>query len=80
MFASGVQPAGKGNMTHTVTPVVKADSPQDGGKWAIYCEHMNANGEIFYTAVLQDTNKSRLAQWRNHSSEWCYECSNESEA
>jgi hypothetical protein len=53
------------------TPVELADCPEDGGKWAIYCEH---DGE---TSVLQDTNKRRLAQWRTETLVWCAYCQEE---
>lgn len=53
-----------------------AYSPEDGGKWAIYCEHFDAAGEVIGTGVLQDTNKSRLAQWRKASIDWCCYCQN----
>jgi hypothetical protein len=46
-----------------------ADCPEDGGKHAIYCEH--ADGR---TSVLQDTNKRRLMEWKNHPTEWCEIC------
>jgi hypothetical protein len=63
--------------THKVTsPVVLADSPEDGGKWAIYCEHI-VDGEIIGTSVVQDTNKRRLAEWQKHSDQWCCYCQEE---
>lgn len=62
--------------THKVTQVMPADSPDDGGKWAMYCEHTTADGDVF-TGVLQDTNKRRLSSWRNHSIDWCCYCQNE---
>jgi hypothetical protein len=58
----------------TVSPVVPADCPEDGGKWAIYCEHVDADGEIIGTGVVQDSNKRRLAPWRNHTLDWCCYC------
>jgi hypothetical protein len=58
------------------TGVVEADVPADGGKWAIYCEHFNADG-VIGTSVLQDTNKRRLAAWKNHSDQWCCYCQEE---
>lgn len=67
-------------MSSNVSQVELAETPEDGGKWAIYCEHTNAAGEISYTAILQDSNKKRLAQWRNYSTEWCAGCRTESEA
>lgn len=62
-------------MTHQVTPVMPAYSPEDGGKWALYCEHTTADGDCF-TGVVQDTNKRRLASWRRHSIDWCCYCQN----
>ena len=67
------------NTTHITSEVTLADCPEDGGKWAIYCEHMNNAGEIVGTSVVQDTNKKRLAQWAKHSTEWCCHCQEESE-
>jgi len=62
---------------HITSEVTLADCPEDGGKWAIYCEHTNAAGELIGTAVVQDTNKRRLAQWAKHSNEWCCFCQEE---
>lgn len=45
-----------------------ADCPEDGGKWAIYCEHEEG------TSVAQDTNKRRLSAWLAHPDEWCCYC------
>jgi hypothetical protein len=64
---------------HKVSEIEISESPEDGGKYVIYCEHTNSNGEIFYTAVLQDTNKKRLAKWRYFSEVWCDNCREESE-
>ncbi len=72
----------------TVTPrfvtrisgVVPADCPSDGGKWALYCDHMDeATGEWFNAGLIQDTNKKRLAAWASVKrgagyTEWCPEC------
>lgn len=49
-----------------------ADSPDDGGKWAIYCEHSNG-----VTGMLQDTNKRRLASWKREPLMWCCYCQEE---
>jgi hypothetical protein len=54
-----------------------ADCPEDGGKWAIYCEHTDSSGEIIGTGVVQDTNKRRLATWQKHSLDWCCYCQEE---
>lgn len=53
------------------TAVELADAPQDGGKWVIYCEHEDG------TALLQDTNKRRLAEWRTETIVWCCYCQEE---
>jgi len=53
------------------TPVELADCPDDGGKWAIYCEHAEA------TSVLQDTNRRRLNSWRTDTLTWCEYCQDE---
>lgn len=60
-----------------ISKVELADCPEDGGKWAIYCEHINHNGEIVYTAILQDTNKAMLNKFRKDSTEWCEFCRHE---
>jgi len=69
----------KGNhmTSKNVSKVQLADCSDDGGKWAIYCEHTDANGEPTFCGVLQDTNKQRLATWRNVSNEWCDMCIHE---
>lgn len=51
-----------------------ADVPEDGGKWAIYHEHYDHNGEIIYTAICQDSNKRRLAAWKQIPVDWCDLC------
>jgi len=51
-----------------------AECPGDGGKWAIYHEHLDGNGELIYTAIAQDTNKRRLAQWKRIPVDWCHLC------
>lgn len=61
-------------MTTKVIGPELADVPQDGGKWAIYHEHYDADGEITYTAVCQDTNKRRLAAWKRSPVDWCDLC------
>ena len=63
-----------GMTTYTTSQVQLADDPDDGGKWAIYCEHYDADGQIIGTGVVQDTNKRRLATWKNHSIDWCCYC------
>ena len=61
-------------MTGRVSAVELADAPQDGGKWAIYCEHEEG------TSILQDTNKRRLASWRSEPLVWCCYCQEERNA
>ena len=51
--------------TLMITDVVPAENPDDGGKWAILCQHLNQiSGEWFNGGIVQDTNKKRLAEWR----------------
>ncbi len=63
-----------------ITDVVIADCPNDGGKWAIICEHYDdASGEWLGAGIIQDTNKARLGEWRKAVrgagyTEWCPEC------
>jgi hypothetical protein len=64
-------------MRATVIGPEIADVPQDGGKWALYCEHLNDAGEVVGVGLLQDTNKRRLSEWRTHSREWCPYCQEE---
>ena len=45
-----------------------ADCPEDGGKWALYCEHENGVG------ILQDTNRNRISAWGSYSAAWCPLC------
>lgn len=54
-----------------------ADAPDDGGRWALYCEHIDDTGEVIGVGLLQDTNKRRLSEWRTHSREWCPYCQEE---
>lgn len=64
-------------MSHKVTAVELADCPEDGGKWAIYCEHYDAEGNLIESAILQDTNKKRLNGWRTETIVWCAVCQEE---
>ena len=50
-----------------------ADCPEDGGKWALHCEHL-VDGEWVSMSIIQDTNKRRLAEWKRSNAEWCCEC------
>lgn len=66
------------NTTHTTSQIELAGCAADGGKWVIYCDHFDADNNPIGTGLLQDTNKRRLAQWRNHSEQWCPLCQDES--
>lgn len=63
-----------------VSSVELADCPEDGGKWAIHCEHYDAEHDEWLSfAVLQDSNKRRLSEWRSAKyadglTKWCDEC------
>lgn len=48
--------------------LAESECPEDGGHWALYCEHLTGTG------VLQDTNKRRLAQWLKEPEGWCTFC------
>jgi hypothetical protein len=55
-----------------------ADCPEDGGKWALYCDHL-VDGEWVNAGLIQDTNKRRLAEHKSAKfcdglTEWCPEC------
>lgn len=66
-------------MNTKVSKVELADCPGDGGKWVIYCDHLDANGEVVDSGMLQDTNKARLAAWRKEPIVWCCYCQEEAE-
>lgn len=66
-------------MTSKVYGPELAEVPTDGGKWALVCEHLSPEGDIVGVGLLQDTNKQRLTQWRNHSDEWCPYCQEEAD-
>jgi hypothetical protein len=57
----------KGSFGSLVT-LELADVPEDGGKWALYCQHDQGVG------ILQDTNRNRLSAWGSDSSAWCPFC------
>jgi hypothetical protein len=57
----------KGSFGSQVT-LELAEVPEDGGKWALYCEHENGVG------ILQDTNRNRISAWGAHSVAWCPLC------
>ena len=62
-----------------IVGVVESECPDDGGKWAIYCEHF-IDGEWISAGVIQDSNKQRLAghiyeQKRGEGyTDWCDAC------
>ena len=72
----------------TVTPqfttriigVVEADCPEDGGKWALICEHWNNEyNEWWSEGIIQDNNKRNLATWIHAKrgagyTTWCCTC------
>ncbi len=70
----------KRNQNIRVSQVELAECPEDGGKWAIYCEHYDADsGDWLTMGILQDTNKARLAKSRlvtfsDGLTEFCPEC------
>lgn len=57
----------------TVSKVMLADVPEDGGKWVIFCDHYN-NDKLIASGLLQDTNKARLNKWRTQPIDWCCYC------
>jgi hypothetical protein len=57
----------KGSFGSQVT-LELAECPEDGGRWALYCEHENGVG------ILQDTNRNRISAWGSHSIAWCPLC------
>ena len=55
-----------------------AGCPEDGGKWALMCEHL-VEGEWVNAGIIQDTNKRNLATWVHAKrgagyTDWCPEC------
>jgi hypothetical protein len=61
-----------------IVGVVEADCPDDGGKWALMCEHF-VDGEWMNAGIIQDTNKRNLATWVHAKrgagyTTWCPEC------
>jgi hypothetical protein len=56
------------------SPVELADCPEDGGKYIIYCEHFDDDGNLVESAILQDTNRRRLNAWRTDTLTWCCYC------
>lgn len=66
------------SFTTRIVGVVEADCPEDGGKWALMCEHL-VDGEWSNAGIIQGTNKRDLATWvhskRGHGyTDWCPEC------
>lgn len=63
--------------TRIVGPV-PAECPEDGGRWALLCEHL-IDGEWQNAGIIQDTNKKRLAGWKTEKWDdgltgWCPDC------
>ena len=61
-----------------IVGVVEADCQDDGGKWALMCEHFE-NGEWLNGGIIQDNNKSNLATWITAKrgagyTDWCPAC------
>jgi hypothetical protein len=61
-----------------IVGVVEADCPDDGGKWALMCEHFE-DGEWINAGIIQDSNKRQLAGWKNVKrdggyTDWCPSC------
>jgi hypothetical protein len=66
------------SFTTRIVGVVPADCPDDGGKWALMCEHF-VDGEWINAGIIQDNNKSNLATWVHAKrgagyTSWCPEC------
>lgn len=64
-------------MIRIIGPELAAD-PSDGGKWALYCEHLE-NDEWLNGGLIQDDNRRRLAshckETRDYNyTEWCPLC------
>lgn len=64
-------------LTRIVGPI-EAEVPSDGGRWALLCEHYE-DGEWLNAAIIQDSNKRRLAGWKNAKrgagyTDWCGCC------
>ena len=64
-------------MSRKASPVELADCPDDGGKWIIYCDHHDENGNLIDSGILQDTNRRRLNLWRTDTLMWCCYCQEE---
>lgn len=61
-----------------VTGPIETELVWDGGKWALYCDHL-VDGEWLNAGMIQDTNKRRLASWARAKrgagfTSWCPEC------
>lgn len=61
------------NLTKVTGPEL-AECPDEGGKWIIYCEHFDSDGEVENVGICQDTNKRRLAAWKREPLMWCCAC------
>lgn len=58
---------------------VPAECPDNGGRWALLCDHLGVDGEWYNGGIIQDTNKKRLAGWKTQDSHdgltgWCPAC------
>lgn len=61
-----------------IVGIVEAYDPDDGGKWALFCEHF-VDGDWINGGLIQDNNKSNLATWIHAKrgagyTEWCDAC------
>ena len=50
------------SFTTRIVGVVEADCADDGGKWALMCEHL-VDGEWINAGIIQGNNKRDLATW-----------------
>ena len=63
-----------------ITKVLEAEVPEDGGKWALICEHWNEDYSDWTSeGIIQDTSKKRLGEWRTAKwedglTQWCCTC------
>jgi hypothetical protein len=64
--------------TTRIIGVVEADIPEDGGKWALMCEHLE-DGEWVNAGIIQGNNKRDLSTWIHAKrgegfTTWCPAC------
>lgn len=57
--------------TSVTEELLEGSEIEDGGRWALYCWHNEARGEV---GIVQDTNRNRLWAWARYSDEWCPYC------